>query len=276
LPQDRAQGVAVGEVRGQRPTGATAEEKGFVSLFNGKNKSGWKTYPTQPGDWSIVKGTNGDVLTGSGTMRLMQGRHLFSERGDYKDFHLRVEARINNGGNSGVYVRTQFGPGFPKGYEAQINSTHRDAIKTGSLYPAFDAKLTKEQRNKLIVKEMLVKPDEWFTLELIAQGNHIVIKVNDKTTVDFVDESNAYTKGHIALQKHDAGTVCEFRRIEIKELDSGKVITTASGLKYEDLKEGTGTAAGKGDTVEVHYTGWLTSGKKFDSSLNRGAVQLPA
>jgi FKBP-type peptidyl-prolyl cis-trans isomerase FkpA len=47
------------------------------------------------------------------------------------------------------------------------------------------------------------------------------------------------------------------------------VITTASGLKYDDLHEGTGQAAKAGDTVDVHYTGWLTDGKKFDSSHDR-------
>jgi peptidylprolyl isomerase len=49
----------------------------------------------------------------------------------------------------------------------------------------------------------------------------------------------------------------------------GKVVTTDSGLKYEDLKEGTGEPAKKGDTVEVHYTGRLKDGTKFDSSLDR-------
>ena len=51
---------------------------------------------------------------------------------------------------------------------------------------------------------------------------------------------------------------------------TGKGITTPSGLKYWDLKKGTGAVAKKGDSVKVHYTGWLTDGKKFDSSLDRG------
>jgi FKBP-type peptidyl-prolyl cis-trans isomerase len=49
----------------------------------------------------------------------------------------------------------------------------------------------------------------------------------------------------------------------------GKVITTKSGLKYEDLTVGTGATAKAGDTVEVHYVGTLKDGKKFDSSRDR-------
>src|SRR5262249_39004818 len=50
-----------------------------------------------------------------------------------------------------------------------------------------------------------------------------------------------------------------------------KIIKTKSGLEYQDLKEGTGDAAKSGDTVEVHYTGWLKeNNKKFDSSVDRG------
>ncbi len=44
---------------------------------------------------------------------------------------------------------------------------------------------------------------------------------------------------------------------------------TDSGLKYEDLIEGEGVVAMAGHSVSVHYTGWLTDGKKFDSSLDR-------
>src|SRR5262245_18107429 len=49
------------------------------------------------------------------------------------------------------------------------------------------------------------------------------------------------------------------------------MITTSSGLQYEDVVEGTGATAEAGKTVEVHYTGWLTDGTKFDSSHDRNS-----
>ena len=50
----------------------------------------------------------------------------------------------------------------------------------------------------------------------------------------------------------------------------GKEVTTSSGLQYIDLKVGSGATAQGGQTVTVHYTGWLENGKKFDSSVDRG------
>lgn len=51
---------------------------------------------------------------------------------------------------------------------------------------------------------------------------------------------------------------------------SASAITTSSGLVYEDLQVGDGATAKSGDTVTVNYTGWLTNGTKFDSSIDRG------
>ena len=51
---------------------------------------------------------------------------------------------------------------------------------------------------------------------------------------------------------------------------SGDGVTTSSGLQYWDITVGTGETALPGKPVSVHYTGWLTSGQKFDSSLDRG------
>jgi hypothetical protein len=210
---------------------------GWVQLFNGKDLTGWKIHPKPGGPiqevvpvekggkvvayegklkngkqvplWHVEDG----VLIGSGP-----ASHLFSQRGDYKNFRFRVEAQINDHGNSGQYFRTAFGPGFPKGYEAQINSTHGDPIRTGSLYPSFGP--SREDRDKLLIKEQLVKPDTWFTQEVDAVGPHIVIKVNGKTTVDYTDPKNTYKEGHFALQGHDPGTVVKFRKIEVQELSA--------------------------------------------------------
>ena len=50
------------------------------------------------------------------------------------------------------------------------------------------------------------------------------------------------------------------------------MITNPSGLRYEELTEGTGATAEAGDSVKVHYTGWLTDGTKFDSSVDRNSA----
>ena len=57
--------------------------------------------------------------------------------------------------------------------------------------------------------------------------------------------------------------------VQAKEKKDEKEVTTKSGLKYVELKEGDGAMPREGDLVQVHYTGWLTNGKKFDSSVDR-------
>jgi hypothetical protein len=192
--------------------GSAADEKtkadsGWIQLFNGKDLTGWKTHPKSPGKWSVEHG----AIVGRGK----QTSHLFSDKGDYENFYYRIEAKISDKGNSGQYFRAKFAPGFPPGYEAQINSTFPDPYKTGSLYGFAMSKLPPPP------------PDTWFTQEVIAKGNHIIIKVNGKTTVDFVDKKNTYTRGHFAIQQHPPASggpesVIMVRKVEIKLLPPTK------------------------------------------------------
>jgi hypothetical protein len=192
---------------------AGGEKEAWVDLFNGKDLTGWKTHPDDKANWEVKDG----AIVGTG-----KAGHLFSERGDYENFRYRVEAKINDKGNSGQYFRATFAKAFPPGYEAQINSTHSDKIRTGSLYPDYRDKYTDEEKKQTLIFEQLVEVDDWFTQEVIAVGNHIIIKVNGKKTVDFVDEKNRHTKGHFAIQQHDPGSVVMVRKIQVIELPATK------------------------------------------------------
>jgi hypothetical protein len=187
--------------------GAAAEDKGFVPLFNGKDLKGWKTHPSQPGNWRVEKG----ILIGSSD----GVSHLYTERGDYMDFQLRLEARVNDGGNSGVYFRGPFGPNLPT---ASNKPTWIAAYNAKIHAPRFGGLLIEPNSELHRTRETVLKPGEWLTFEIRAEGNHLVIQVNGQTTADYTDEKRCFDRGHVALQQHGPKTVCEFRKIEIKEL----------------------------------------------------------
>src|SRR5262249_3207555 len=105
-------------------------------------------------------------------------------------------------------------------YEAQINATHGDRVRTGSLYPAGG--LSKFKDKITVLDTAPHKPNEWFIQEVIAVGPKITILVNGKQTVEFIDPENRFKKGHFALQGHDPGTVVKFKKVEVKELPASK------------------------------------------------------
>src|SRR5262249_50687476 len=116
-----AEGQSTADLAPERssPGPAARDDRPWSPLFNGKDLTGWKLHRSQPGHWRVQDG----VLVGSGP----EVSHLYSERGNYQDFRLRVEARINQAGNSGVYGRASYGPvdrqRWPAGYEAAIDGT---------------------------------------------------------------------------------------------------------------------------------------------------------
>lgn len=172
----------------------------WQKMFDGKSieKSGWKANEN-PESWTVEDG----MIKGSNKVS-----HLFWMKEECENCEFKADVRIMDGSNSGMYFRTAFGPGFPKGYEAQVNATHRDPVKTGSLYN-FHKNL-----------ESPSKPGEWFTQDIIADGNHIIIKVNGKVITDYVDEKNTYTKGYLALQQHDPKSTVYYKNLMFRKLPS--------------------------------------------------------
>ena len=179
---------------------AVAQDSGWVKMFDGKTLEGWK--PSEaPQNWTVEDG----AIVGRG------GRsHLFWMKEECENCEFKATVKINKGGNSGMYFRTAFSEGFPKGYEAQVNTSHKDPVKTGSLY------------NIVKVLDQLVPEETWFTQHIIADGNHIIIKVNDKVVVDHIEEKNLYTKGYLAMQQHDPGSVVMYKDLMYRKLPAKK------------------------------------------------------
>jgi serine/threonine protein kinase/formylglycine-generating enzyme required for sulfatase activity len=205
------------------PTGVPTAEQ-WVALFNGKDLTGWNTAPEQPGDWKV----DGDVLVGSAAQS-----YLFSDR-TFADFHLRAEAKINYGGDSGVFVRAPFAmrPGRNAGqlrpaggYEVEFQENPKYP-RTGSVWDGETAGPPKVLQ--VTTGKPLPLNDAWCTLDIIARGNRIVSMVNGVQTADCEDPRTGYPAGRIALQVFTPQTVVRFRKIEIRELPAGVTPTIDS------------------------------------------------
>ena len=178
---------------------AAKDAQGFARMFDGKTLDGWKK--SGNAKWTVEDG----AIVGRG-----DAGHLFSPRGDYVNFEQRARVVINDAGNSGFYFRTAFGDGFPAGYEAQVDSSHPDPQRTGSLYGM--AKVTVAP----------VPPNIWFDYKVRcvdeSAGTHIQIWVNGFQTVDFMDTARTYKSGHLALQQHNEGSEARVKDVEVREL----------------------------------------------------------
>lgn len=182
-----------------------ADDGKWVSLFDGKTLEGWEIIGRDGSVWEVKDG----AMTGSGDASM-----LVHTSGPYRNFRYRAEVKISDGGNSGLYFRTTRKPSFSDGYEAQIDSTHRDPIRTGSLYGMNH------------VYKQLVKPDTWFTYEIEVRDNvwrgrdntRIKVTVNDDELYEYLDFALTFKEGHFAFQHHDPGSKVEIRKVEVMEL----------------------------------------------------------
>lgn len=174
---------------------------GYISLFNGTDLSGWKA--SEGVTWKVEDGC---IVTPAARS------HLFTER-EFKDFDFKCEIMTNPGSNSGIYFHTKYEETWPSnGYEAQVNCTHGDPVKNGSLY------------NVVKVYEPNAKDAEWYTYQITVKGKNIVTRVNGKVVVDYtepegVSVSRRLSQGSMALQAHDPQSVVRYRNLRIKPLE---------------------------------------------------------
>ena len=186
------------------------KQEGWTAIFDGKTLEGWKSNEPVEG-FKVEDG----VIVGFG------GRNHLYYMETLKNFELKIDVNINNDGNSGLYVKAQWQEGVwpTSGYELQINSSHRDPQKTGSLY------------NIVKIHEAPHKDDEWFTYHVICRNNEMAVYINGKHLYTYVDQrqgepvipitehnKRVAQSGHIALQQHHDGSVVKFRNIYVKKL----------------------------------------------------------
>jgi hypothetical protein len=184
---------------------ASAEEGQWVSLFDGKSLDGWQKVGNEKSVWEVRDG----AIQGSGPASM-----LVTTTGPYKNFRYRAEIKINDGGNSGMYFRTAEKPGFADGYEAQIDSTHRDPIRTGSIYGMCH------------VYDRLVEPDTWFSYEVEVRDDvwrgremtRIKVIVDGDELYEYLDFDKTFKQGHFAFQQHDPGSKVSIRKVEVMPL----------------------------------------------------------
>ncbi|NCO40005.1 MAG: DUF1080 domain-containing protein [Armatimonadetes bacterium CG_4_10_14_3_um_filter_66_18] len=193
-------------------------EKGFVSLFNGKDLTGWRGGKYEVEDGMLVCPKDG------GRTASVRGGSLLTVK-EYADFVLRFEFRLEPGGNNGVGIREPDKGNFSyDGIEIQI--LDNDAPKHANLRPAqyhgsiYDVVAAKRGATK--------PPGEWNREEILADGRQIKVTVNGQVIVDAnLDDIKdpevlkhhpglARTTGRLGFLGH--GDRVEFRNIRIKEL----------------------------------------------------------
>ena len=184
----------------------------WISLFDGKSLNNWKV------------GANAETFSVENGMIAVHGKtaHLFYDgdvqQHDFKNFEFKADVMTMPGSNSGIYFHTIYQQSsWPKkGYEVQVNNSHGDWRRTGSLYGIED------------VKEVYVKDSTWFTEHITVQGKRVIIQINDKTVVDYTepenvkreagDEGRVISNGTFALQGHDPKSIVYYKNIMVKAL----------------------------------------------------------
>ncbi|MGD9928598.1 MAG: DUF1080 domain-containing protein [Mangrovibacterium sp.] len=230
--------AAVEEVAADNTLTAAEKEAGWVLLFDGATTNGWRgvNKDVVPLAWEAVDGTLHCKASGKGEAGADDGGDILYDK-KFKNFHLKMDWKISEGGNSGIFylgVEVPEWPIYKTAPEMQVldNERHPDAMlgkdgnrQAGSLYDLIPAK---PQNAKQV--------GEWNSIEIICYKGTVVHKQNGETVVEYhlwTDDwntmvadskfpglnenwANVAEEGVIAVQDH--GDAVWFKNIKIREL----------------------------------------------------------
>ena len=199
---------------------AVAEE--WQSLFNGKDLAGWRAN-NDPESFTVVDGALCTHALSNTKAHLFYVGDLTEGFVKFKNFELEATVRAEPNSNGGIFVHCDMTTRdavkhLAKGYEVQLNSSAKEARKTGSLYAVVDS------------SQSPVDETKWFTVGVVVRDKRITIAINGQEVVDYTEPPNVERPperagrlfsadgGAIALQAHDANSVWYFKDIRVKRL----------------------------------------------------------
>ncbi|MCA9054926.1 MAG: DUF1080 domain-containing protein, partial [Planctomycetaceae bacterium] len=199
------------------------ESAGWIRLFDGETLDGWKV--AGPKDsFAVINGAIQAAVPPTDSSRNMA--HLYyvgpdeapgTADDDFRDFELQIECMSTPGSNGGVYFHTSWQEqDFPNdGHEMQVNTSHQNKTRTGSLFGVVD------------LHESAVPDNVFFTEHLTVRGKHVTIAVEGQTVVDYTEpEGYSHPRyagrnvdhGTFALQAHDPQSVTYYREIWLRRI----------------------------------------------------------
>ncbi len=188
-------------------------EPGYTNLFNGKDLTGWRA----GGPVESFAVDSGAIVAHGAVSHLFYDGSLRNHA--FRNFDLKLDVMARNRSNGGVYVLTEYQEkGFPaKGFEIQVNNSHTDRIRSGSLYHVVD------------LSYIPAKDDEWYPMEIMVNGDTITITVKGSQVVRWMqpaDWNGSYDTpgrkigpGTIAFQAHDPNSTTAYANIRVRPLD---------------------------------------------------------
>ncbi|MGJ8654299.1 MAG: 3-keto-disaccharide hydrolase [Opitutaceae bacterium] len=196
---------------------ASAEEAVWHTLFDGTSLDGWRSNEETKDVFSITE---------EGALAVEGGRaHLFWEGTEavgalFTDFELEMQVKTTAGSNSGVFFHTKFqASGWPQvGLEAQVNSSHKDERKTGSIYAIKD-----------VLNDAPSSDAAWFQYTIRVQDKQVTILVDNVVVNQYLEPAELELpkkrkhirlgQGTIAIQGHDPKSKVYYKDIKIRLFD---------------------------------------------------------